>query len=140
MKRQDLELMTQIIFAAQQQGDKDFEIENELLDALPIAQILKRKIEVFNLPVKVTKFAYVLLTLYSEGHPAFAQYLLVKLLEELKGKKEKVIDVNLIVNTWPMEVPTIDDNFSQWWNGQKGSAGFTGNQVDTPEFWEKLIA
>ena len=130
------ELSAQIILFAQVTGDKDFKLEPESEKSF-IISVLKKKIEYFELPIKITKFAYLLIDLYSEGNPGFAQYILYRVIEQIKDKEDKIITVNDIVNTWPWEAPLIDKDYENWWDSQKINGC---NSVDIKEFWIQAIA
>lgn len=99
------------------------------------AKVLQRKMEVFQIPVKITTMAYLVLDSYAQGNPGMIQLLTLDLLDKIRDKSEKIIDTTLIAHAWPMEIPENID-YSTKWDAQKTK---DGNLVDSKEYWESFL-
>jgi hypothetical protein len=132
-KMNELEAM---IMATEQFKGKEFPSSEDIKKFDFGAKVLQRKVEVFKIPVKITTLAYLLLDCYAQGNPGFIQLLTLDLLDKIRDKEEKIIDTDLIANTWPWAVPEHKD-YSDKWDAQKTMNG--SNLVDSKEYWESFL-
>lgn len=110
-----------------------FIFEYEIDDLITFAgKVIKKKIEAFELPIKLSKGAADLLGAFSEENPGLVQLLLLELLESNSSKEITTLEIAL---KWPNKYPSMADrNYQQKWEEQKTADG-TGNKVDSKEFW-----
>ncbi|AMM44921.1 hypothetical protein SP15_123 [Bacillus phage SP-15] len=144
-KQMKAQAMLGIIASAMLDGDNEdrYLPSDEGFNELPFAyQVVAKKLEAFEVKTKFTHLATMLIALYSENNPGMVQLLAAQCIESNRDK----VDVNLIVNRFPEEVPSPSDrSFSKLWDSQKiaipvDSKGNTKliNAVDTPAFWIHL--
>ena len=103
-----------------------------------IARVLRKKLEVFNVPVKVPDELLMIIEVCTGGNPGISQLML----KEIIGKncpKDKVLTHEDFVRAFTMEFPVIsvypkwEKHFSGAWDKQKDENG--NNLCDTPLWW-----
>jgi hypothetical protein len=137
--------------------DKDKEFEKELGEKLKddfCVKVLKKKIEAFNIPIKINSYLYALLSLISDNNPGRVQLLLLIMLEYLSKNKPipKNYEIKCVdfTNAFNYESANLFDSeefnnmLVEKWEAQKkkdyiASLTHSDNMVDYPEYWLRFF-
>lgn len=138
--------------------DKDREIEKELEEELKddfCVKVLKKKIEVFNIPIKINSYLYALLSLISNNNPGKVQLLLIIILEYLYTKNNTIpknyeikrVDFTNAFNYDSANLFTSEEfnrMLEEKWYAQKRkdytpSLTCSDNMVDYPGYWLRFF-
>lgn len=136
--------------------DKEFEkgLEEELKDDFCV-KVLKKKIEAFNIPIKINSYLYALLSLISDNNPGRVQLLLLIILEYLYAKNNPIpknYEIKCVDFTNAFDYSSsglftskeFNDMLNEKWDAQKKkdyipSLNFSDNMVDYPEYWLRFF-
>lgn len=138
--------------------DKDKEFEKELGEELKddfCTRVLKKKIEAFNIPIKINSYLYALFSLISDNNPGRVQLLLLIILEYLYSKNKpipknyeiKCVDFTNAFNYSSANLFTSEEfnnMLVEKWEAQKkkdyiASLSYSDNLVDDPEYWLRFF-
>lgn len=155
LNQEEASLMAYIFFSLlDDEKDWEFDADNgfitmkngEKLEIPWICRMIRKRIVGENLKIKITQQAYFILTVFTEGNPGRAMFLLHK----IGNFFEKQADLDWLVTAkilsaelFPFGIPT-EEAFGAWWDKQKtitGTKSWSDNLVDMfPDEWRKTLA
>lgn len=108
-----------------------------------IARVLRKKMEVFQIPVNIPDYLLILIELCTQGNPGVSQVMLKEVLSAVpnlqSGYEVKPSDFSRVyMAEFPsMESPRWEKHFQELWDAQKNSEG--NNMCDTVDWWMELF-
>ena len=108
------------------------------LEVSSLAKILTKKMEVFQIPIKIPTEALVVIELCAEGNPGIAQLMLKQLIGKDRAPETSITPTDF-VREYQAAFPIVEqDNewnhkFYKLWEAQKDPEG--KNLCDTREWW-----
>ena len=130
-------MLTKIIYLSM--FDPSFEESaEEYCQSAFVPQVLKKKIEAFNIPIKVTNAVLMMIEICTEGNPGVSQLMLKEIINTCYLKAGDTVDFDKFVRTYPMQFPLITNpdicsKYDKMWDAQKDEDG--NNKCDTVEWW-----
>lgn len=125
--------------------DPDNELDPDEKMSIPwIMRMIRKRIVGERLKIEITKKAYFLLLVITEGNPGKAMFVLHKIgnLFEKRGAQRWLVTSSVINSSlFPLGVPT-EESFAAWWDSQKtprdSGKSWSDNLVDMfPDEWRK---
>ncbi len=122
---------------------KDMEMSQEYNHSSFIAQVLRKKMEVFKIPVQLPDYLLAIIELCTQSNPGVSQVMLKEILAAIPnlqpGHKVTPEDFNRVYTAdFPtMENPRWEKHFEKLWDAQKNSEG--ENLCDTVDWWMELF-
>lgn len=116
-----------------------------------IPQVLIKKLNVFEIPIHLSDPLLELMRVCSCNNPGYAQILLAEIIKRIPNKTQITEicpeDFDRVVKDWGFPImlkPDIQERFNKLWEEQKTwqkapTVDYTGNQIDTRQFWENLL-
>ena len=108
-----------------------------------IARVLRKKMEVFQVPVNIPDYLLILIELCTQGNPGVSQVMLKEILSAIPnlqpGHEVKPDDFSRVYTAdFPsMESPRWEQHFQELWDAQKNCEG--KNLCDTADWWMELF-
>lgn len=108
-----------------------------------IAKVLRKKMEVFEVPVNIPDHMLVLIELCTEGNPGIAQLMLKEVLSRIPNlKPDYTIQSTDFARVYCVDFPIVEipqwrEYFEKLWGAQKDSNG--NNMCDTVEWWTEVF-
>jgi len=118
--------------------------DGEKIEIPWICRVIRKRIVGENLKIKISKQAYLILMIFSDGNPGKAMFILHKIgnfLEKEEGQSWLVTSRTINVDLFPCGIPT-EEAWGKWWDKQKVTPGskksWSDNMVDVfPDEWRK---
>lgn len=108
-----------------------------------IARILRKKIEVFQIPVKLSDYLIILIELCTGGNPGVSQVMLKEIMSKVPNlTPEYEIKPEDFARVYSIEFPVMEnspeweEHFSKLWDAQKSDGN---NLCDTRDWWMELF-
>lgn len=108
------------------------------------ARVLRKKIEVFKIPIKVPDYLIMLIEMCTGGNPGVSQLMLKEIMSRVPNLQPDYeitpMDFSL---TYPSSFPIMSENpkweehFSKMWDAQKDENG--QNKCDTRDWWMEVF-
>lgn len=122
----------------------DPDVKEEKVELPWIARMIRKRITGEGLKIQVTKKAYFIICVLTQGNPGRAMFTLHKIgnfFEKTKAQKWLVTSLVLTTSIFPFGFPT-EAAFNKWWDGQKmKQQGWSDNKVDIfPSDWKIIPA
>lgn len=115
-------------------------IDDEYNNRSFIARMIRKKMEVFDVPVQIPDKILMLIELCTDSNPGYSQVML----KEIIGKnavRDKVLSGVDFAMAYPMAFPILEKGFSDYfeklWDAQKDELG--RNRCDTVEWWTECF-
>lgn len=104
-----------------------------------IAQVLRKKMEVFKIPVKIPDVLIAIIEVCTNGNPGISQLMLRDIIGDSR-KKGSTLTPDDFARVYPISFPVVEDGnewdkyFSKKWEEQKNPSNGS-NLCDTPTWW-----
>lgn len=108
-----------------------------------IAKILRKKMEVFQIPIKISDYLIILIELCTGGNPGVSQVMLKEIMSKVPNLTSgHEITPEDFVRVYGSEFPVMEnspkweEHFSKLWDAQKNDGN---NMCDTRDWWMELF-
>lgn len=140
MQNDNLELSKKvlIIWNLNQMKKNEFSIDEDFNKQSFIAQILRKKMEAFNIKINIPDELIMLIEIATNSNPGVSQVMLHEILMSIRDLKEGyTIQPMDFARKYPdrflmMDNPEDEEYFRKLWDAQKSPSG---NRCDTVEYW-----
>ena len=141
---ENIELCVKLFVSWNFSRSRAMELDADYNNQSFIAKIIRKKIEVFEIPIQVPDYLLMLIEICTGSNPGISQIMLKSIMEKIPDiQPNHVITPEDFSRAYVTEFPIIEestkweDHFRKLWDSQKDENG--NNLCDTKDWWMKVF-